>query len=64
MNNTRKEYGVGSFENGLEYYQACLRFHLSTNISAAKVRDIGLKEVARIKTLMEQVQYRNPCITK
>lgn len=55
MRNTRRAWGVGAFEDGQAYYQACLRFHLSTNMSAAQVRDIGYKEVARIKALMQQV---------
>ena len=55
MHNTRPDIGVGSFDDGQDYYQACLRFHLSSNMTAAEVRDIGLSEVKRIKGLMEGV---------
>ena len=55
MNNTRKHYGVGEFEFGQEYYKACLKFHLSADVSAAQVHEIGLKEVERIRKLMKQV---------
>ena len=55
MKNTRRAWGVGAFDNGQAYYQACLKFHLSTNATAREVRDIGIKEVARIKALMVQV---------
>ena len=33
----------------------CCRFHLSTDVSAAEVRKVGLQEVARIKAMMEAV---------
>ena len=33
------------------------RFHLSTDVTAAEVREIGLREVARIKASMEEVCY-------
>jgi len=55
---TRPHIGVGSFDNGQNYYQACLKFHLSSNLTAQEVRDIGLKEVKRIKGLMEDIMRR------
>ena len=33
----------------------CFRFHLSSNVNASEVREIGLREVARIKADMEEV---------
>ena len=55
MLNTRSAYGVGSLPNGTEFYEACLRWHISMNYTAQEVHDIGLGEVARIKGLMEQI---------
>ena len=52
---TRSGEGVGSYDQGFEYYEACLRYHVTKNVTAAEVRDIGLQEVARIKQHMEQV---------
>ena len=56
MKATRASYGVSSFSGGADYYEACLRFHLTINITAREVRDIGLRQVARIKAQMEDVR--------
>ena len=53
---TRTDYGVSSFDNGLNFYKACLKFHTSTDISPEEIRDIGIEEVTRIKALMEKVK--------
>ena len=55
MNNTRKEYGVGSFEDGRAYYEGCLKFHLSMDATPEEIRDLGLREVKRISAQMEKV---------
>ena len=43
-------------EGGLDYYQECLRWHLTLNITPQQVHDKGLEEVARIQSLMEEVR--------
>ncbi|XP_055956635.1 uncharacterized protein LOC126817315 isoform X2 [Patella vulgata] len=49
MSNTRKSYGVDGWKDGQEYYKACLKWHLSTDMSPAEVHQKGLDEVKRIK---------------
>ena len=55
MPGSRPGIGVGSYDQGFEYYEACLRYSVAMNVTAAEVRDIGLNEVARIKELMNKV---------
>ena len=55
MRGSREQIGVGSYDHGVEYYEACLQYHATKNVTAAEVRDIGIKEVARIRELMKQV---------
>ncbi|XP_052214630.1 uncharacterized protein LOC127833430 isoform X7 [Dreissena polymorpha] len=57
-NATRKSYGVSSFPRGQEYYKACLKWHLSLNITPEEVNAKGLQEVNRIYTEMMQVLGR------
>ncbi|XP_046560634.1 uncharacterized protein LOC124269641 [Haliotis rubra] len=56
--NTRPKWGVGSLHYGLDYYKACLEWHLSTDMSPERVHQIGLQEVERIKGLMEKAMER------
>ena len=55
MKHTRKHVGIGTLENGLEYYRECLRFHLSVDVTPRDVHELGKKEVERIKTQMQKV---------
>ncbi|XP_052233634.1 uncharacterized protein LOC127846417 isoform X3 [Dreissena polymorpha] len=66
MPNTRPGLGIGSLPRGKENYQACLRFHTSTNITAKEVHDKGLEEVDRIEKLIRQkmVSIGFPITTK
>ena len=52
---TREQIGAETLPDGKEYYQACLRWHLSTNHTSEEVHKIGLKEVSRIQELMHKV---------
>ncbi|XP_052237165.1 uncharacterized protein LOC127848629 [Dreissena polymorpha] len=54
MPKTRPGLGIGSLPRGRENYQACLRFHTSTDITANEVYDKGLEEVERIEKLIRQ----------
>ncbi|CAL4128286.1 unnamed protein product [Meganyctiphanes norvegica] len=47
--NCRAEIGVSSLPEGREFYQACLNFHTSTNLTANDIHDIGHNEVLRIE---------------
>ncbi|KAK3604461.1 hypothetical protein CHS0354_015635 [Potamilus streckersoni] len=55
MPNTRKSYGVMEWDPTDNYYRACLRWHLSLNITPEEVHDIGLKEVERISGNMSEI---------
>ncbi|XP_046577884.1 uncharacterized protein LOC124285659 [Haliotis rubra] len=52
---TRQKWGVGSLEDGQNYYKACLEWHLSTDMSPERVHQIGLQEVERILGLMQEI---------
>lgn len=51
----RQTTGVGDLPNGKAYYDYCVKTGTSTNMTAAEVYELGLKEVARIKGEMNQV---------
>jgi uncharacterized protein (DUF885 family) len=51
----RKTIGVYAFPNGKAYYDALVKYHTTTNMTADEVFEIGMKEVARIKSEMETV---------
>ncbi len=54
--NTRTTIGVSQTPNGKEYYQNKINFYTtSTKYTADDIHTIGLKEVSRIKTQMEQI---------
>ncbi len=51
--------GVHALPGGERYYEACLRWHTSLNITARQVHDIGLREVdnirAKVRFIMREV---------
>ncbi|XP_046577863.1 uncharacterized protein LOC124285646 [Haliotis rubra] len=53
--NTRPKSGAGSFLFELDYYKACLEWHLSIDMSPERVHQIGLQEIERIKGLIDKV---------
>ncbi|KAK3095123.1 hypothetical protein FSP39_010598 [Pinctada imbricata] len=55
---TRKHEGVSSLPGGLEFYHACLKYHLGLNLTAEHVHKIGLMEVKRIEKLMKKHMRR------
>lgn len=52
----RSSPGVHALPNGKDFYAACVRWHLSLNITPQEVHDMGLKEVKRISGLMEKIK--------
>lgn len=54
---TRAQYGVNSLVNGSEYYRACLKWHLSFDMTPEEVHRTGLEEVERIHGEMKLVIY-------
>ncbi len=54
--NTRTAIGISETSNGKAYYQNRINFYTtSTKYTANNIHDIGLKEVARIRTQMENI---------
>ena len=54
--NTRTTLGISETPNGREYYQNRIDFYTtSTEYTAESIHQIGLSEVSRIKTEMEQI---------
>jgi len=51
---TRKDIGAGSLSP--TFYEACLKFHTNTNLTAAEIHKIGLDEVERIENQMNNVK--------
>ena len=56
MENTRPEIAATSLPNGKCYYEGCLKFHTTTNMSAEEVFKKGKEEVKRITENMEAVK--------
>ena len=53
---TRKKIGVSSTPNGKEYYQNRIDYYTTSNeYTAEKIHQIGLDEVARIKSEMKKI---------
>lgn len=46
----RSSPSISSLPNGQAVYDSYLRFHTTTNLTAAEIHDIGLKEVASIES--------------
>ena len=55
LNNTRPYIGAASLDGGRQYYDACLRWHTTTNLTAKEIFNIGVTEVNRIRIEMEKV---------
>lgn len=56
MPHTRVGLGLSSMADGRRYYQACLRWHLSYDMSPEEVHQIGFQEVERIHSEMVKVR--------
>ncbi|XP_063875993.1 uncharacterized protein LOC135108992 [Scylla paramamosain] len=51
---TRTEVGASSLPGGEAYYQACLKFHTTTDLTPQQIHDLGQKEVARIQAEVQK----------
>ncbi|XP_071087216.1 uncharacterized protein [Haliotis cracherodii] len=58
MHHLRPAEGVCTLKNGASYYQMCLNFHMSCDMSPQEVHDLGLKEVARIRKQMLEISAK------
>lgn len=52
---TRKDIGATTLPNGKAFYEQCLKFHTSTNMTAQEIHDKGIQEVERIEGDMRKV---------
>ncbi|VDI72533.1 Hypothetical predicted protein [Mytilus galloprovincialis] len=55
LKHTRPGLGVGSWDRGMDYYKACLKWHTSLQLSPEEVHRKGLEEVSRISTQMKAI---------
>ena len=55
MLSCRPREGVDSIPGGADFYQQCLKWHTSLDITPHQVHEIGLAEMARIRKEMERV---------
>ena len=53
--NTRTAIGVSSTPNGDDYYQNRIHYYTTLDLTADEIHQIGLEEVARIKSEMMQI---------
>ncbi|MES2746767.1 MAG: DUF885 domain-containing protein [Bacteroidota bacterium] len=53
---SRTTSGIGSLPSGENLYKVCVKQWTTTNMSPEEIHELGLKEVARIKTEMEKVK--------
>ncbi|XP_050415177.2 uncharacterized protein LOC126829397 isoform X2 [Patella vulgata] len=56
---TRQGYGVANLHKGREFYQACLKWHLSLDLTPEEVHQKGLDEVKRISEEMKKIMTKN-----
>jgi len=54
----RKTIAASSLRDGAAYYQFCIRHQTTTDLTAQDVYEIGKREVARIRSLMEQILHK------
>ncbi|MGO2331541.1 MAG: DUF885 domain-containing protein [Pseudoalteromonas nigrifaciens] len=55
MPNCRAQPGISSVKGGLEYYKYTVNYYTTTNATPKQIHELGLKEVARIKTQMQNI---------
>jgi uncharacterized protein (DUF885 family) len=55
MKNLRPHIAATSMPNGKKYYEACLKWHLSLDMSPEVIHNKGLEEVKSIETKMQKV---------
>lgn len=55
LQKTRKTLGASAFPQGIKFYEDRVRHYTTTKLSSEEVYQIGLSEVARIKSEMDKV---------
>ncbi|NCG57299.1 MAG: DUF885 family protein [Proteobacteria bacterium] len=51
----RDSFGAYMFPTGSDYYGHCIRQHTTTGKSATQIHQLGLREVARIRSQMQEI---------
>lgn len=52
---SRDTYGVSDLPNGYEWYENLAKYHTTTDLSPDEIHNIGLSEVKRIRSEMQEV---------
>jgi len=52
---SRDTYGVSALPNGYEWYENLAQYHTTTDLSPDEIHNIGLSEVKRIRSEMQEV---------
>ncbi len=52
----RTSSGIGSYENGAEWYQHMIKKYTTTDMTADEIHQLGLSEVARLRSEMEKIK--------
>ena len=52
----RSSSGFGDYDNGKEWYEYMIKKYTTTNMSADEIHQLGLEEVARLRSEMEKVK--------
>lgn len=52
----RSSAGIGNYENGKEWYQYMIKKYTTTDMNADEIHQLGLSEVARLRSEMEKVK--------
>ena len=53
--NSRNSVGLDGVPNGKAWYEYLAKYHTTTNLTPNEIHEIGLKEVARIRSEMEDI---------
>nr|MDA7554704.1 DUF885 domain-containing protein [Gammaproteobacteria bacterium] len=53
--NSRNSIGLKDVPNGSEWYEYLARYHTTTNLTPDEIHEIGLKEIKRIRSEMEEI---------
>ena len=53
--NSRNSIGLKDVPNGTEWYDYLARYHTTTNLTPDEIHEIGLKEIKRIRSEMEEI---------
>ena len=53
--NSRNSIGIKDIPNGKDYYEFLAKFYTTTNLTPEEIHEIGLKEIKRIRSEMDEI---------